>query len=296
MSGAPAADRPLLGAIEAGGTKFVLAVGRSPGEILARHSIPTTTPAATLGAAAVWLTAQGPVAALGIASFGPAGVDPAADNWGHILNTPKPGWADCAMADFFAQRLAVPIGFDTDVGGAGLAEAHHGAGRGTASMAYVTVGTGIGGALIVDGRPVHGIAHGEMGHIFPRRAPGDEGFAGLCPHHGDCLEGLAAGPAIKARWGASLSDMPADHPSHAIIADYLAQLCHSLFALSACELVVLGGGVSKTPGLIARIAERAQSLDRAYLPGGARHRICAPELGDDAGITGALMLADGART
>lgn len=281
----------LLGAIEAGGTKFVLAVGTSPGSIAARHTIPTRDPAATLAEAAAWLAAQGAVRALGIASFGPVELDPQASRWGHITNTPKPGWADCDIAGHFARALGVPVGFDTDVGAAALAE-HRAAGRGSGSLAYLTVGTGIGGGIVLEGRPVHGIAHPEIGHIYPRRHPADRDFPGICPHHGDCLEGLASGPAVMARWGCSLSDLPEDHPGHAIIADYVAQAAHTLFASVAAEEVVIGGGVAQTPGLVARIAARARELDAGYLPGGARHRIIAPRLGTDSGITGAMLLAE----
>ncbi|HSF12490.1 MAG TPA: ROK family protein, partial [Erythrobacter sp.] len=245
----------MLGGIEAGGTKFVLAVGPSPQNITARHTIPTRDPEATLAEAAAWFAGQGQVTALGIGSFGPVDLDPASVTWGRITNTPKPGWGDCDIAGFFMDRLGVPVGFDTDVNAAALAE-HAVAGGAVSSLAYLTIGTGIGGGLVLDSRPVHGIAHPEVGHIYPRRHPDDRDFAGTCPHHRDCLEGLASGPAIIARWGASLSQLPADHPGHAVIADYIAQACHMLFASVAVAEVVIGGGVANTPGLIERVAER----------------------------------------
>jgi len=283
----------MLGAIEAGGTKFVLAVGETPDALAARHVIPTRAPAETLAEAAAWFAAQGGVEALGIGSFGPVELDRASDRWGFITNTPKPGWADCDIAGFFAKGLGVPVGFDTDVNAAALAE-HRAAGGGAGSLAYLTIGTGIGGGVVLGGEAVHGIAHPEIGHIYPRRHPQDTDFSGLCPHHGDCLEGLASGPAILARWGKSLSDLPADHPAHAIIAEYVAQACHTLFASVAVEQVVIGGGVASTPGLVERIAEGARALDAGYLPGGARHRVIRPRLGGDAGIVGAMLLAQGA--
>lgn len=284
----------MLGAIEAGGTKFVLAVGPSPDHITARHTIPTRDPEATLAEAAQWLAGQGGVSALGIGTFGPAELDRAAPKWGFITNTPKPGWADCDIAGTLSRALSgVPVGFDTDVNAAALAE-YAAAGCASGGLAYLTIGTGIGGGLVLDGRPVHGIAHPEIGHIYPRRHALDTDFAGVCPAHGDCLEGLACGPAIIARWGKSLSQLPADHPAHAIIADYIAQGCHMLFASVAVGEVVIGGGVAQTPGLVERVAERARALGNGYLPGGARHRIIRPRLGGDAGITGALMLAQGA--
>ncbi len=283
----------MLGGIEAGGTKFVLAVGMQPDQISARHTIPTGDPAATLAEAAAWFKTQGAITALGIGSFGPVELDWESPRWGRITNTPKAGWVDCDIAGFFAGRLGVPVGFDTDVNAAALAEYAAAGGQG-GSLAYLTIGTGIGGGLVLGGQPVHGIAHPEMGHIYPRRHADDRDFPGICPHHGDCLEGLASGPAIAARWGASLSQLPADHPGHAIIADYIAQACHMLFAGVAVGEVVVGGGVANTPGLIERVAERARELDAGYLPGGSRHRIIRPRLGGDAGIIGALMLAKAA--
>ena len=284
----------MLGAIEGGGTKFVLAIGTGPTDIAARHTIPTGSPAETLEAAAQWFERQGRIDALGIGCFGPLRLDQNAPGWGSIANTPKPGWADCEIVSFFRERLQIPIGFDTDVNGAALAEAAHGAGKGISSLAYITVGTGIGGGLVIDGRPVHGVAHPEMGHIFVRRLAGDRQFSGICPHHGDCLEGLASGPAIIARWGSPLSELPEDHEAHGIIASYLAQLCYTLFSISAVERVVLGGGVMKTPGLLDRIPPLVRDLNARYLPGGAQHVISGPGLGEDSGIVGALMLAQNA--
>jgi fructokinase len=284
---------PMLAAIEAGGTKFVLAVGPSPDAITARHTIPTRDPQTTLAEAAAWLAAQGPLTALGIGSFGPVELDRASPQWGFITTTPKPGWAGTDVACHLSAALGgVPVGFDTDVNAAALAEHTARGGSESGSLAYLTIGTGIGGGLVLDGKPVHGIAHPEVGHIYPRRHPDDAAFPGTCPHHGDCLEGLASGPAILARWGCSLSELPADHPGHAIIADYIAQACHTLFAATAAQEVVIGGGVAQTPGLVDRIAARARVLDAGYLPGSARHRIIAPRLGTDSGITGAMLLAE----
>lgn len=281
----------MLGAIEAGGTKFVLAVGPAPDHIAATATIPTRDPATTLAEAAEWFASQGPLRAFGLASFGPVELDRSSARWGFITNTPKPGWADCDIAGFFARRFGVPVGFDTDVNAAALAEYRASEAEGCTSLAYLTIGTGIGGGLVLDGRPVHGAAHPEMGHVFPRRHPQDRDFVGICPHHGDCLEGLASGPAIEARWGVSLSHLPAHHPAHAIIADYIAQACHMLFAATAVERIVLGGGVTAAPGLVERVAQRAAELGAGYLPGTARHRVLRPRWGEKAGITGALMLA-----
>ncbi len=285
----------MLGAIEAGGTKFVLAIGTAPNTILARHTIPTRDPVTTLGEAAEWFARQGAITALGIGSFGPVELNRADPRHGFITNTPKSGWADCDIAGFFGRRFDIPVGFDTDVGAAALAEYRAAAAQGCTSLAYLTIGTGFGGGLVLGGSPFHGIAHPEMGHIYPRRHPLDLAFDGVCPAHGACLEGLASGPAIKARWGVSLSDLPAEHAAHGIIADYIAQACHTLFATVAVERVVIGGGVAQTPGLVERIATRTQELGAGYLPGANRHSVGRPQHGTDAGIVGALMLAEDAR-
>lgn len=286
--------RPLFGGIEAGGTKFVLAVGHDPAAPLASHTIATTTPDETLGAVAEWFEQHGPIAALGIASFGPVDLDPRSPGWGHITATPKAGWSNCDLAGYFVRRFGIPIGFDTDVNAAALAEFAAAGSDAASSLVYVTVGTGIGGGLVIDGRPVHGAAHPEMGHIFPRRAPDDQQFKGTCPFHGDCLEGLVSGPAIKARWGASLSELPPSHAAHDIVAGYLAQLCQTLFAVTAAHTIVLGGGVMQTPGLLERIRLGLARIDAGYLPGRDRQVVRLPALGAQAGLHGALMLARGA--
>jgi fructokinase len=280
----------LLGGIEAGGTKFVLTIGHGPDQPLAQHTIPTTAPEETLAAAADWLASHGLLAALGVAAFGPADLDPASPTWGRITATPKAGWSDCDMAGYFARRFGIPIGFDTDVNAAALAE-HAADGGAPQVLAYITVGTGIGGGLVVRDKAVHGAAHPEMGHIYPRRAADDQIFTGICPFHDDCLEGLASGPAIVARWGADLSALGPDHEAHRIVAGYLAQLCHTLAATTAVETIVLGGGVMQTPGLLQRIVDQAGQLDRSYLPGSQQRTIREPLLGTESGLRGALLLA-----
>lgn len=284
----------MLGGIEAGGTKFVLGTAAVPGRPERRHSIPTTTPEETLAAAAEWLRAQGPVEALGIASFGPVEIDRSSPGWGHILETPKPGWARCDLAGYFARELGVPVGLNTDVNGAALGEARFGAGQGASGIAYVTVGTGIGGGLSVDGRTLGGAGHPEMGHVLLKRPNGDDGWPGICPYHGDCMEGLASGPAILARWGATLSELPETHEAHALVAEYLALFAFAIQAMTGAEVLVMGGGVMKAPGLLERVQQRSGEIGNGYLPGCARQRICAPGLEDDAGITGALCLAEAA--
>ena len=283
--------RTMFGGLEAGGTKFVLAVGTSPTEITATHTISTREPDETLAEALAWFKAQGSLQSLGIASFGPVELDPRSAKWGHILKTPKPGWSDCDVAGFFSRNLSVPVGFETDVNGAALGEYHHGAGKGAASLTYVTVGTGIGGGTVIEGRLLHGAGHPELGHIFPRREATDHDFEGACPFHGDCLEGLASGPAILARWGSTLSELPQDHEAHERIAQYIAHMCHSIFAAMATETIVLGGGVMKTAGLIERVVKQTGEIDAGYLPRRSDRRIVAPSLGDRAGLVGAMLIA-----
>ena len=279
----------MIGGIEAGGTKCVLAVGPEPGRIDAMHIVPTRSPDETIADILAWFASQPAVSAVGLATFGPVGLDHSRPDWGHILQTPKPGWSGFDFAGALQDKLGVPVAVETDVNAAALAEAN--ADGSVSSLAYMTVGTGIGVGLVIDGRCVHGAAHPEMGHYRPRRPAGDDGFAGICPFHGDCLEGLASGPAIIARWGAKLSDLPAYHPAHGLIADYLAQTCHTLFAATSVEVIVVGGGVLATPGLHDRIVARCRELDAGYFPGGNKHRVVAPRLEAGSGITGAMLLA-----
>ncbi|WP_338503452.1 ROK family protein [Sphingomonas kaistensis] len=281
----------MIGGIEAGGTKCVLAVGPEPGRIDAMHIVPTRSPDETIADILAWFASQPAVAAVGLATFGPVGLDRSRPDWGHILQTPKPGWSGFDFAGALEDKLGVPVAVETDVNAAALAEAN--ADGSVSSLAYMTVGTGIGVGLLIDGRCVHGAAHPEMGHYRPRRPAGDNGFAGICPFHGDCLEGLASGPAIIARWGSRLSDLPPYHSAHGLIADYLAQTCHTLFAATSVEVIVVGGGVLATPALHDRIVARCMELDAGYFPGGNRHRIIAPRLDAGSGITGAMLLASG---
>ncbi|RZF66310.1 ROK family protein [Sphingomonas populi] len=293
------AGLPLLGCIEAGGTKFVLGVATGPDTVLRTARVATTRPDETIGAALDFFRTAaadfGAFAAFGIASFGPVDLDPRSSGWGRIGDTPKEGWRDADIAGPFGQAFDCPVGFDTDVNGAILAEHLWGAARGTDVAVYVTVGTGIGGGALVAGRPVHGLRHPEMGHMLPRRHPDDRDFAGICPFHGDCLEGLASGPAIIARWGASLSELPEGHVGRTIIADYLAQLVVAQHAILSPQRIVFGGGVLATPGLLDLVRARAEVLAAGYFGDGGDGLIVAPGLGDRAGLLGALALAQRAR-
>ncbi|WP_033922171.1 ROK family protein [Sphingomonas sp. 37zxx] len=288
----------LFGFIEAGGTKFILGVGHAPDTILRTARVPTTTPAETIGAALAFFAQAeaelGSYAGFGIASFGPVDVDPASPTWGHITQTPKPGWSGADMVGPFTRRFGCSAGFDTDVNGALLAEWHQGAAMGADIATYVTVGTGIGGGAIVQGELLHGLRHPEMGHARPERHPDDREFAGTCRFHGGCLEGLASGPAVKARWGASLSELPADHPGHRIIGHYLGQLVVWQQALLSPRRIVFGGGVMDTPGLIDHVREAASDLAQGYFGvdrAGYDALVVPTALGGNAGLLGALALA-----
>lgn len=282
---------PLFGGIEAGGTKFVLGVGRGPDTILSRTIISTTTPDETLSRCIAWFGNQPSIAALGVASFGPLILDDSCPGYGSIGTTPKPGWSGTALLDCLREALAVPVAIDTDVNGAALAEHRWGAARDCAVAAYVTVGTGLGGGLVVDGKAVHGNSHPEIGHFRLARHPDDHDFAGVCPFHGDCAEGLVSGPAIIARWGASLSDLSSDHPGHAIIADYVGQLCVTLQAMLAPQRIILGGGVSTAPGLIDAAIRAANMQAAGYFPVDFADIVTPPGLGANSGLLGALLLA-----
>ena len=291
MRSAMPAEAPLLGAIEAGGTKFVPGIGTGPDAIIEQVQIPTRDPETTLAETIALFRRHPGLAAIGIGSFGPLERNRDAAKWGHILATPKPGWSDCDFAGTIARALSVPIGFDTDVNAAALAEARLGAARDAKVSVYVTIGTGIGGGVIADGRIIGGQGHPELGHMRPRRAADDHEFPGHCPFHGDCLEGLASGPAIIARWGQSLSHLAPDHAAHGAIAGYLAEMCNSLRAALAPDAIVLGGGVMGTPGLFDRIVAQAAARDGGYFALCAEKVIRRPALAPISGLAGAVLLA-----
>jgi fructokinase len=283
-------DKPLFGLVEAGGTKFVLGVATSKYDMHATTRIPTTTPQETIGAMVDWFAGQGPIAAIGIASFGPLELDPASPNWGQIAATPKAGWSGADLAGPLSRRFGCPISIDTDVNAAALAEYRWGAGQGHRAVLYFTVGTGIGGGAVINGQTLRGLSHPEMGHIRVARHADDIDFAGICPFHCDCLEGLASGPAIIARYGKSLSELGPDHLAHTIIAHYLAQTAVTMQAIFEPGRLIFGGGVMATPRLIDRVRAEAMRLAGGYFNGDPREVICLPGLGDQSGLLGALSL------
>lgn len=290
---------PVYGCVETGGTKFVLGVLAGTDDTRASLRVATTGPAETLAAVIAFFADNAPAEgyeAFGIASFGPVDLDPLSARWGHITETVKPGWRDTDIAGAFVRAFGRPVGFDTDVNGAALGEATWGAAVGASVATYITVGTGIGGGATVEGKPLHGARHPEMGHFAPQRHPRD-GFPGICPFHAGCVEGLASGPAIQARWGTSLSELPDDHEGHDLIAFYLAQLVVAQQAMLSPDRIVMGGGVMRTPGLIGRVREAAARAGNGYFNAGADYEtlVVEPALGQRSGLLGALALAMAAR-
>ena len=280
------------GLIEAGGTKVLLGICDAHGTISARHRIDTTSPDVVLGEAIGWFQAHLPhPIAIGIASFGPLDLSRGSPTWGHVTRTTKAGWSGADVAGPFARALGCPVGIETDVNGAALAEARWGAGVGHGSLLYLTIGTGVGGGFVSEGRLLHGLSHPEMGHIRVPRHPDDAQFAGVCPFHGDCLEGLASGPAVITRWGHSLSDLGEDHPGAAMIAWYLGQAVCSFQAVMDPARIVLGGGVMATPGLLAMVRTEAAKAGGGYFAGDPAEAVVAPGLGSDSGLLGALAVA-----
>ncbi len=290
----------LLGAVEAGGTKFICAIADRDGKIIDQTRFATTQPQATLDQMQDYFSQiqkqYGLINAFGIASFGPIELDPHSPRFGYIVETPKTGWANTDLRGALKNNLDVPIGFDTDVNAAALAELQWGAGRGLDHLVYITIGTGIGGGVIVHGKPVHGLLHAELGHLRPQRHRQDIDFAGVCPFHHDCFEGLASGPAIQARWGCSLDQLDSTHLAWVIQADYLGQLCAQIVLHSSPQRIVLGGGVMQQKSLFPMIRQRMKHwlggyIQRRQLIEAVDDYIVAPELGDQVGIRGALLLA-----
>jgi fructokinase len=276
-----------FGAIEAGGTKFVCAVGTGPDD-LEIIRIPTDRPKETIARVAEWFCSKGDIGAVGIASFGPVDLNPESKTWGYITSTPKTEWRDFDFAGTVQRALSVPVAFDTDVNAALLGETRWGAAKGILSCIYMTVGTGIGGGAIACGQFLNGRAHPEMGHI---RVPHDRAvdpFAGSCPFHGNCLEGLASGPAIAARWGSRGEDLAEDHPAWELEAEYLARGLASLACVLSPERVLLGGGVMQRSQLFPLIRQRLATLLADYVP---VPEILPPANGMNAGILGAIALA-----
>ncbi len=290
----------MFGGIEAGGTKFVCAVGSNPHNLHATISFPTTTPQETIGQAIAFFKEhqkKTPLAAIGIASFGPVDPNPQSPTYGYITSTPKPGWANTNFMGRIKDALPdTPFGFDTDVNAAALGEYTWGAAQGLDVFIYLTIGTGIGGGYLVKGKPVHGAMHPEMGHIYLPRDPARDPFSGICPYHGDCMEGLASGPAIEKRWGQKGNILPPEHPAWALEADYLALALVNYISIIMPQRIILGGGVMQQSHLFPMIRQKVQDLLNGYLQipeivEDIDEYIVPPALGNKAGVLGAIALA-----
>jgi fructokinase len=279
-----------LGAIEAGGTKFVLAVGSEEGTVFVRQSIPTTTPDETLAKVLSFFTTN-PVDRLGIGTFGPVDLNPESETYGSILQSPKLAWRGVNYFTALA-RLNVPMMIDTDVNVCALSESVMGSAQDVDSCVYITVGTGIGGGAVVNGTTITGLQHPEMGHVPVIKHPKDP-FAGRCPSHSNCLEGLASGPAIEDRFGVSAKELGPDHLAWEIEADYLAQAVYTYALTLSPKKVILGGGVMNVPGLLEQIRTKFISYNNGYLAHleSVENYIVRPGLGEDVGIIGCFLLS-----
>lgn len=286
-----------FGGVETGGTWTVCALGSGPEDIVAKERFPTTNPPETLARIVAFFAVRELPAALGVGSFGPIDVDRSSPRWGEVTTTPKPGWRHAQVARAIGEKLGVPVSFDTDVAVAALGEHRWGAGRGSQSLCYLTVGTGIGAGLLLDGRPWHGLIHPEVGHM---RIPHDRDavpFAGSCPWHGDCLEGLASGRAIEARWGMPAERLPVEHVGWELEARYIALGILNIACVVSPDRVIAGGGVFDHPTLLESVRGHLRDLVGGYLEtpllrDGIDRYVVSPELGDDAGVLGAIAMAE----
>jgi fructokinase len=271
------------GGIEAGGTKWICAIGTGPDDLRELVTFPTTTPEETLARAVAFFAEHGGIEALGVGSFGPVDL-----RRGWITTTPKPGWANTDVAGALHRALAVPVAFDTDVNAAALGEQRWGAAVGLDTFCYLTVGTGIGGGVMAGNALVHGLDHPEIGHMLIPHDAARDPFAGSCPYHGDCFEGLASGTALRARWGRSGEELAGEPDVWELEADYLALGVVNVICALSPQLVILGGGVLKQPGLLDAVRERVPALLAGYV---AAPEIVPPALGDRSGVLGAIELA-----
>ncbi len=290
--------RQVFGGVEGGGTKFVLLIGTGPDDIVDEAQFPTTTPLETLGHVVEFFTRPREgvrLAAIGVSSFGPIDPDPLSPTYGYITTTPKPGWAHTDVVGLLRETLGVPVGWDTDTNGAALGERRWGAGRSVDPLYYITVGTGIGGGGLVNGRLLHGLMHPEMGHLLLPAFDGDT-FAGVCPYHGRCLEGVASGPALRARLGRPAQEVGPDDPVWELEARYLAAGLLSIVETLSPQRIIVGGGVASAPGLLDRVRRQLVRLNNGYiarpeLADGVADYIVPPGLGSRSGVMGALELA-----
>lgn len=290
-----------FGGIEAGGTKFVCVVTDEGKNVLAETRFPTTFPEETLGRVYQFFSEQNkqlpePISALGVACFGPIDLEPSSPHFGYITTTPKPGWANTPIVEPLCQRFGVPVAIDTDVNAAAVGEGTWGAAVGLGSFIYLTIGTGIGGGAVYSGKPIHGLIHPEMGHI---RIPHDlnlDPYPGACSYHGDCFEGLAAGPSLLGRWKQPGDTLPVDHPAWALEAHYIALALHNFICTLSPRKIILGGGVMGQMHLFPMIRAEVNRLLNGYVQSPAilevnDDYIVPPGLGGRAGVLGGIALA-----
>lgn len=284
----------LLGAIEAGGTKFVCAVGNENGDIFERIIIPTTVPSETMNEVIKFFKLYN-IEGLGVGCFGPIDLNTESKTYGYIKKTPKIAWQDYDMVGFLKKELGVPVAFDTDVNVAALGENIFGAAKDVDGCIYITVGTGIGVGAIVEGNILHGLTHPEMGHILIKSHPQDS-FEGICPFHKNCLEGLASGPSMEKRWGISAKEISQEHKAWEIESYYLAQGIMTYILTLSPKKIILGGGVLKRDHILKLVREKVLKLLNGYIQSGEivyhiDNYIVSPGLEDNSGICGALALA-----
>jgi fructokinase len=289
----------VYGGVEAGGTRFVCAIGSSPDRIETQTSFATTTPQETIDRTIAFFQQyqrREPLSAVGVGSFGPVDLNPMSSKFGYITNTPKPGWAYTEFSGRISRALGVPVAFDTDVNAAALGEATWGAAEGLETFIYMTVGTGIGGGGMINGQLLHGLLHPEMGHLRLPHVLEQDPYPGGCPFHGDCLEGLAAGPALLGRWGHRGEDLPQDHPAWALEAHYLALGLANLICTISPQRIILGGGIMQRIALFQMVRRDVQQLLNRYVQVPAileqiDQYIVPAALGNKAGVLGAIALA-----
>ena len=286
----------LYGGIEAGSTKFVCAVGSGPQDLREIVQIPTTTPSETIGRVIDFFNRHKGLSAIGIAAFGPVDLYLNSPTYGYITSTPKPGWAFTDLAGIIGRTLKVHVGFDTDVNGAGLGEHRWGAAQGLDNFIYLTIGTGIGGGGMINGKLMHGLVHPEMGHI---RIPHDrqaDPYRGHCPFHEDCFEGLAGGLALEERWGQPAELLPANHPAWLLEAHYISLALNNYICTLSPQKLILGGGVMEQPQLFSIVRQNVLQLLNEYVRAkeiikDIENYIVPPKLGKQAGVLGAMALA-----
>jgi fructokinase len=292
--------KPIVGGIEAGGTKCICVIGSGPGDVRAEIRIPTadpqTTTAELLRFIADYESSHGRLSALGIASFGPLDLSPNSPRYGSITSTPKPGWSYTPIKSVFEAALHIPVAMDTDVNVAAFGEYCWGAARGLNNFIYLTIGTGIGGGGMVNGQLMHGLTHPEMGHVRVPQDRAADPFDGICPFHGNCLEGLASGPALEKRWGRKAETIEENHPAWILEAQYLGYGLVNYICTLSPEKIILGGGVMDKYHLFSLVRSEVVTRLNGYilspmLDTSIDAYICPPALGSKAGVYGALALA-----